>query len=196
MLARMLMHWIVFALLLMGAIPAQAQDGTVYRGFIWGVSMDDVRRYEWAPFFEQVGDSLVFVQELDGRRSLIQYDFNKDRLWRIKHEYVGLNYSTTDKVLDVVMEDKAMLTARFGQPVSENLAWKYPLYRNHPKFFTRAYASGHVKIEAEWQKGDTIARMYSMKGEEDFDLVYTLQSRSIGHDVERQRTYQSYQGLN
>lgn len=195
MLSRM-MPLMVFAMMLFAPLSAGAQIGTMYRGFIWGVGQDDVRAYEKAHFFEQVEDSLVFIEEVKGRRALIRYDFENDKLWRIKYEYVGLNYPTTDKVLDVVMEERANLAARFGDPVAENLVWKYSTFRNHPQLFSRAFARGHVTIQMEWQNDDTFVRLQSAKGEVDFDLFYTIENRAARSKIDSQKPFQLYQGLN
>lgn len=187
---------LMFITILAIAGTANAQIGTIFRGFIWGVGMDDVRAYEKGIFFEQVENSLVFLENKKGRRSLIRYDFNGDKLWRAKFEYVDLHYSTSQKVLDVVIDEQAKLTRRFGKPVAENLIWKNSRYRNHPKFFTRAYGSGDVTIQTEWQMDDTFVRLESFYSEGAYQLYYTLENRAAQREMDRERTFQFYESLN
>src|SRR5690606_24465127 len=114
---------------------AQAQPQGIVRGFIWGVGMEDVRRYEKGVFFEREGDSLYFLERSEGQDLSIRYDFVQNRLWRVQIDYIDLHYPTPQAVLNVVMDRQAALSRRFGKPDGEELIWHDTLYRNHPEFF-------------------------------------------------------------
>jgi hypothetical protein len=158
------------------ALPAQAR-GDVFRGFIWGVSPEDVRAYEKAVYYDD-RDGLSFFEDIDGARRIYRYDFRDDKLWRIRVSFMELHRPYTQQVLDMIADEQNRLERKYGKPVREGLVWTDNTYRRYGQLFKRAFAMGHVRIEADWQTADTAVQMRAYKGDPYYELQYTIENRA------------------
>lgn len=166
---------IIFMLVLVcGIAPAKAD---VFRGFIWGVSKDDVRAYEKAVYYDD-RDGLSFFEDINGTRRIYRYDFREDGLWRVRVNYMALHRPYTQEVLDIVADQQRSLSDKYGAPAREELVWMKNRYRRYSQLLSRAFAMGDVRIETDWQNADTLVRMRAYKGDPYYELQYVIEKRA------------------
>jgi hypothetical protein len=156
------------------AAPAMAQSA--YRNFIWGVSPQDVKKFEKAAFYKEENGSLYFLEMRNKTRVLLRYDFQDGKLWRARHEYVELFNSTPHNLLSNILAEEESLSKIYGSPVRQQLIWKDDLYKNYPQFWGRAYGSRDLRFETQWQKDDTQVVLESYRNANDpyYTLGYTV----------------------
>lgn len=172
-----------FFLMIALTLPALAADVPKGpRNFIWGVSPQDVRTFEKAIFYQEKDNALEFLEDKKGRRILIRYEFLENKLWKISMEYVELYDVDYATMFDLVMAEQADLASVYGKPTNEELAWKSKKYKNHPKFWGRAFGYGDLKIVTEWQTKDSLARLTAYRDKNNgafYHLGYTIEDGSI-----------------
>ena len=169
------MRFVIIALAVLVGTSMQAKaDG--FRGFIWGVSPEDVRAYEKAVYYDD-RDGLSFFEDVDGTRRIYRYDFRNDKLWRVRVSYMELHRPYTRQILDIVADAQNQLEVKYGKPVREGLVWTDNRYRRYGQLFDRAFAMGHVRIEADWQTKDTAVEMRAYKGDPYYELRYIIENR-------------------
>lgn len=167
---------ILFLLALIVAIPAMAQSAPApFRGFIWGVSPEDVRHFEKAIFYKEDKGSLLFLDQPDEFRRLIRYDFDGGKLWRARYDYVELTLPNSAAVMDRVADLERELTSQYGKPSKQELIWKNRLYANYPQFWARSFLSGDLKFRTEWDFGDTKIVLQSFHDDLYYQLFYTAE---------------------
>ena len=167
---RRLTVLIFFAVLMVCfAASAKAAD---FRGFIWGVSKEDVRKYERAIFYKEEGDSLYFLLQPDYFRRLIRYDFKDGKLFRARYEYVEL---FTPQSLDIIaryldLKDKVSKEYKM-QPV-EDLEWRDKTYANYPQYWPNAFMGRDLIFRATWAFGNTRVLMETYHEKTYYQLYY------------------------
>lgn len=180
----------ILILLTILLMPLSAQAAGVYRNFVWGVSPQDVRTFEKAIFYKQDDTSLFFLEEKDGRRTLIRYDFKDDKLWRIRFDYVELYTPKSLVVFDLVMAEQDGLTKLFGPPAKEDLIWADKKYRDFPKFWHRALAYEHLTIVSEWKNEQSLVRFEAFHNKKGsfYTIGYTIEDAAAAAKLEAAKT--------
>ncbi len=172
------MRRIMFILLLVlgagfaGGAQAASFD---FRNFIWGVSQEDVLRFETAPFYKQEAGSVFFLEQPDGFRRLIRYDFDSNQLVRAKMEYQDLTLPDGQDILDLYVDEKTHLTKDYGTPPHEEMIWRDKTYANFPKFWARALLSGDLRITSTWILGGTKVTLQTYHDGDFYKLFYTAE---------------------
>lgn len=173
---------LVLTVLLALPASAMAQGKPVFRNFIWGVSPQDVRKFETAMYYDDK-DGLTFFEDTAIGRVIYRYDFRDDKLWRIRKEYMQFDRPTTKAVLDIVSDEKAKLEKKYGKPVRDDLFWIDRSWRRYGPYFERAFAMGKVRIEAEWQVEDTGILMKSYHSDPFFELTTTYENKTASEEA-------------
>ena len=144
----------LIALMLVAAPQALAAGKTmVYRNFIWGVSKEDVRRYEKAVFYKEEGNSLYFLLKPDRFRRMIRYDFKGDKLTGIRFEVVEYREAISGNVVNMFYDVEKELTGFYGPPKSEAF-WKNKRYQKYPAYWGRPLYSGDLRLKNSWNLPD------------------------------------------
>jgi hypothetical protein len=177
---------LLFIFVLLMSFPAYAD---VYRGFIWGNSMDDIRRYEKAAFFDEHDNSLFFTEGKGRDRILIRYDFRQDRLWRIKTEYLRPHEPRPQLVMDRVIDLQQTFSRTFGKPVSDDLVWKRNAYRRYPELLPEAFSMGDVRIRTIWENKDTRVQLESTRNNMQYEIFYALMDLRIARRQDSGKTF-------
>lgn len=136
--------------------PAAAQDA-LFRGFIWGATKEDVRKFETAPFYKDEGDQLFFVEEKEAFRPLITYTFQDGRLIAAKYELQEFHEPNPENVLNRLSDTQASLKKLYGQPISEEMIWRTRTYQYLPRFWGRALYQGSLWFRTLWRNEYTQA---------------------------------------
>lgn len=173
---------LIFGLLF--SLPAGAE--VMYRNFIWGVKAQDVREFERAAFYKEEGGSLYFIEDKADRRTNIRYDFYEGKLWRVRFDYFELSEPDPQEILNLIMAEQQELTKLYGKPTSEELLWKKKKYRDHPKFWFRAFGGRDLTIRNEWKDDNTLVAMESFRNRDDqfYTLGYTIEDVEVAAKLE------------
>ena len=159
--------------------PAMAQEDTVtkevvisdkmrerildeahVRGVVWGLPSAVVREGEKGTFVEEgENGALFFVDEIDGIRYSITYEFDDDKLYRAQIFSEKNFYSPQERVEDMI-EMKQYLDARFGEPISEDFEWKNDRDKKFPDHWGWSVFNGSLIITIKWQDEETAAMAY------------------------------------
>ena len=189
----------IFLSLTILASPAMAQDGPaapgllrqqdvgapglppdgVFRNFIWGVSMQDVREFESANIMEEGENRLVFIEKPDNVTRLVTYDFIKNRLWRTKYEYVELHSPDTQSVMDVFVGVQTELSRQFGAPVRQETFWQDDRFKYYPQFWNWALVSGHLRFRTLWETANTRVVLQFYRDDAYYRLFYTMEDMRV-----------------
>lgn len=173
------MNRILLAILLfLAAVPVSARAAgqqIVYRNFIWGVSKEDVRKYETAAFYKEEGDSLYFLYQPDFFRRLIRYDFKDDKLVGVRHEVVELNLPNSSRIVDMAYEEQKNLTDLFGEPSAKDFFWKNRRYEKHPDYWGRALYSRDLRIRITWLPPGAKVVMEAFYDGMQYQIYYTIE---------------------
>lgn len=174
---------------------ARAQDVSVFipdfngtadfRGFVWGVGKEDVKRYEKAVFYEEKEDVLSFLERPSKKdyRRLIRYNFEKNKLVRASYEFQELIPPSPEPAVDLYEAMKAAVIRVKGKPLKEEFIWGDRLYAYYPQFWGRALRAGDLRIKSTWGAGG-VARSELMLGFKTpyYTLVYTAWQEGSGKD--------------
>ncbi len=151
-------------------------DTDIYRGFVWGVSKQDVRKFEkGVTFYEETDDTLSFLSlPPDGFRRKITYHFINDKLAQVQFEYVELNLPDSQRILNMFGDEEHLLTKKYGKPLKEEAFWKDRLYEKHPDYWGRALYSEDLKLRVEWLVKDTNVVLVGYYDGNYYQILYTV----------------------
>lgn len=179
---------VILALLVM-PLPAKAEG--VFRDFVWGVSKEDVRRFETAVFYKEEGETLVFLlkpirTEMLQIRPLITYEFKDGGLIAARFEYSELHQPNPQSIVDLYTKHQAELTAQWGESLGEEIVWKDEYYKQFPQFWSRAVRSGDLTFRTRWETPDTNAELRLFHDGLYYRLFYTLAKKTAAKDPTRE----------
>lgn len=174
---------------------AQAQEASVFipdfkagadfRGFVWGVGKEDVKRYESAVFYEEKDNQISFLEKPSRKdyRRLIRYNFEKNKLVRASYEFQELIPPSPEPAVDLYEAMKAAVIRAKGKPLKEEFIWGDRLYAYYPQFWGRALRAGDLKIKSTWGVGGA-PRSELMLGFKTpyYTLVYTAWQEGSSKD--------------
>lgn len=145
------------------------------RGFVWGVSPADVKKYETVALFDKVDDALFFIDDLHGIKTLISYEFRNDRLWRVTFDMQKDDYPVPQKILEDYMTFQAEITNKVGAPTDEKMIWSRNYYKDKPNRWGLAVYNGDLTLETIWWSNTT--KIEQRLGAKDYDynfkIIYT-----------------------
>ncbi len=163
-----------------GAQSVSTQPLGVFRDFIWGVSEEDVRRYETAIFHRKEGNSLLFLLPRDKKfipslKPMLKYDFKDGLLVSATYDYFELESPDPQRILDLFSKHQYDLTQQFGKPAKEEFSWKNERYKKYPQFWARALYARDLWFKTTWVQGDTevILQTYNQPDGQGYKLFYT-----------------------
>ncbi len=85
---------------------------------------------------------------------LVAYRFAEGHLARGTY-VLDEGYTNRNRYLDTYASFKAALTAKYGRPITDEVAWTNDLYRYNAADHGLAVGMGHVLLDAKWQTEDT-----------------------------------------
>jgi len=165
------------------AAPASADDGGIFRNFVWGVSKADVRQYETAVFYKEEGNSLFFLLKPDDYRRQIRYDFKNGGLSAARYEYVEFTPPTPDVVFRAFYDEEAALKVKFGDPAREDFNFRDKTYKNYPQFWGRSLLGEDLQIRIEWVTQGTRIELRCYHAGEAYQLYYTMEPDAPPGDI-------------
>jgi hypothetical protein len=153
-------------LLLMYASPAMAQEMPV-RGFIWGLPKEVIKENERGTFVEssddqqtdRAGDTLFFIDKIRGLYSSIGYEFQNNKLWRVRI-FIEKKYFEPSDRLDDLLTIQADLNARFGIPVAQEMKWVDKREMNYPDSWGWAIFRSELFMTSIWRDEYTEVTAY------------------------------------
>lgn len=157
----------------------EPMPGTDVRWFIWGVPPDDVIKYEKVILFEEVDGTLFFVDEIGGIKTLISYEFDHGKLWRVTYDFQKQDYPDPQKIIDDYVAMEILLNKRYGEPKKKTAIWNNDYYKDKHNRWGLAVYNGELELGMLWQDARTDAIM-TLKAEDyqyKFRIVHT--SRAI-----------------
>lgn len=125
-----------------------------FRNARWGMTMSEVRASETACSLRVVGDDgtdLIGSTSLAGYFAMVGYEF--DRAGRLVKGIYVLDemHTEANRYLDDFDDLKALLTAKYGEPVSDYPIWKNELFKNQRTSWGLAAQMGHVTFGSIWE---------------------------------------------
>jgi len=168
------------------SFPAQSSpmNDDFFRGLVWGLSKQDVRGFEKAALFSEDEASLTYT-EADQRDAfaVIGYAFEQGKLWQITWGLSGYHTPTPDEAFNRALDLQNALTRVFGAPKEQQVVWGDPLYKNHPKFWPRAFGMGDITLKSTWQKDETRVHFNAQYDGIFYQISYTLEKIGAGPQV-------------
>ncbi len=160
-------------LLILIAAPAHAEG--IFRGFVWGVTKQDVRQFEKAAPYKSEENRLVFLEKPDRFRRMITYDFQDGKLIGAKYEYLEFHYPRAGQVLNDYVDLKNSLSKIYGDAPQEEMIWKDRSYKNYPEFWSRALLSGDLKFRTTWKLKKTQIVLECYRWGDNYKMFYTVE---------------------
>ncbi len=129
---------------------AKASD---FRGFVWGVSRQDVKKYETAIFYKEEAEYIYFIEQPSKNdfRRLIRYEFLDNKLIAARYSYEELTTPNPDDIVDFYERFKKKISLSKGSAQDEKFIWRNRIYQRFPEMWNGAIRSGDLKIEAYWR---------------------------------------------
>lgn len=157
----------------------EPMPGTDVRWFIWGVPPDDVIKYEKVVLFQEMEGALFFVDEINGIKTLITYEFDHGRLWRVTYDFQKQDYPEPQKIIDDYVSMEILLSQRYGDPVKKTTLWKDDYYKDKHNRWGLAVYNGHLELGMLWQDERTDAIMTLKAEDYDYKFRVVHTSRAI-----------------
>lgn len=199
--------YLAFIALMVLSAPATAQDpstyvptpmsqtdllqepmpGTDVRWFIWGVPSADVIKYERVVLFEEVDGTLFFVDEIKGIKTLISYEFDQGRLWRVTYDFQKEDYPDPQVIITEYVTMEIMLSERYGAPLKKTTLWKDDYYQDKHNRWGLAVYNGHLELGMLWQNDRTDAIMTLRAEDYDYKFRIVHTSRAIAAEREERK---------
>ncbi len=141
---------LTYIALILFSFPAHAEEGYV-RGFIWGIGKEDVKKFERVVLFEELENTLFFIDEWDGVKTLIGYEFWEDQLIRASISFQKENYPNPSDAIAFYVAREFDLNDALGSKGEQEVIWKDYHYENMPNHFPLAVLNGHVDLVTRWE---------------------------------------------
>jgi len=122
----------------------------VVRGFLWGLSKQFITDNEIGTFVGEDNDILFFLDNVLGLRSTIGYEFQDDKLLRVRI-FNERNYLKQQDRIEDLLAYQSILEERYGEPRTENFTWRSEYEKNFPQNWGWAVYRGNLDIEILWQ---------------------------------------------
>ncbi|MEM6780378.1 MAG: hypothetical protein AAF569_00785 [Pseudomonadota bacterium] len=165
--------------------PAFAQDAQTEdtfvgdaRGLVWGLSQDDIKRYEQSEFLGPFENALSYKGQDFGKDAFITYYFFDNKLGRIIVEYDYLRANPQDYLNDYI-EFQSQLTELYGDPSSDDIVWRNDIYRNDPERWGIGVMMGGVQFSSLWSTPTSIIRMTLRGDKMKAELETTYVSKTV-----------------
>ena len=150
---------LVFAIIMSISVHSMAVDAQgIVRGFVWGVSLEDVKNFETARLLETYEGALFYRDTIEKRDVLISYEFADNKLWRVRLDYQD-DYSDPQEYIRLLLDLQMMLEGRFGQATKENFLWHNDRERNFPQHWGHAVLRRDLDITIFWDLPETHVRI-------------------------------------
>lgn len=149
------------------------------RGFIWGVTPEDVKHFERVVLFDEIENTLFFIDEINGIKTLISYEFIDGKLWRVVMDMQKDDYPDPQEIVKDFVRFQVGLNKRYGEMTSTKLDWSNDYYKDKPDYWGLAVYNGHLKMRMDWQSGKTDVSMTLGAEDYDYDFKMTFTSRAI-----------------
>lgn len=130
----------------------------VVRGFLWGLPQIAILDNEKGTLISDEGDLIFYLDNVLGARSVIGYEFNDDKLWRVKI-FNERKYSVPQDRIEALLSYQKILEARYGEPLDEQFMWRSEYEKNHPDNWGWAVYRGNLAIKILWQTEDSIVTL-------------------------------------
>ena len=163
-----------------------AEAATDIRGFVWGVTKEEVRRFEKATFYKEEGDSLFFLEQPDYFRRMVRYDFREGKLFRMRYEYLEFFMPEANDVIGRYIDLKHSLEEKYKTPAKDEMVWKDKTYLRFPQYWPRAFMRRDLAFRSVWEFPDTRIVMETYHEDAPYKLYYEAEQVSArSKDVER-----------
>lgn len=139
------------------AVPVMDEivPGTDVRGFIWGVPSEDVIKYERVVLFERHDNQLLFIDKINGVKTLISYEFYNNKLWRVTFDSLKDDYSNPQDLIDNFVRMSILLNKQYGEAIDKKEIWANDYYKNKHNRWGLAVLNDYLKLQMKWQTSRT-----------------------------------------
>ena len=141
------------------ADDSEILDEAHVRGFIWGLPSSIIKQEEKSIFVEKDDDTLFYVDNIRGIRSSINYEFDNDKLSRVRI-FSEKKYTVPQNRFEDLVKIKRDLVKRFGEPLTENFEWKDEQSKKYPKEWGWAVYRGQLIVTIQWKDAETDVTLY------------------------------------
>jgi len=130
--------------------PAKVVDGApIFRGMLWGMTKAQVKAAEKASLVYEDTDLLIFSDKQYGMPCNIIYLFFDDYLY-VSSMTIDVELTDYLPYIQAFNSNKAELTAKYGNPTTDQVKWTNNKYKNDPAQWGTALKEGHVSFYCEW----------------------------------------------
>lgn len=134
-------------------------DQADIRGFIWGLPRSIIKEGEESVFVEESEGVLFFVDTIRKIKSSITYEFEEDRLHRVRIFNEKKYPDPQDRMQDFV-KIKRDLVNRFGEPKEEKFQWLKDTDKKYPESWGWAVYRGELLITLTWENERSFVSAY------------------------------------
>ncbi len=163
------------------AMPPVAKSSD-FRGFVWGVSKAEVRKYEKAAFYQEKGDRLYFLEHPSKKDVMrkIRYDFTGDILTSARYEFEDLHFTSPNQAVDFYDDVRRHISKIKGPFEKEEFIWRDPTYKRYPQFWPRAVRMGDLVMKTFWSGANATDMSLTLRYERPYFALVFEASRAGG----------------
>lgn len=170
---------IVFAVL-MGGISFSHAQTTDFRGFTWGNPLDKIQADEIAQLLFKVSNNEIEYKDvLGGSDCDVVYIFNDNDKLTSGMYIFSKKYSNPQLYLQDYNKFKALLTEKYGKPVSDKENWANKTSVAEKHNYGQAVADGNLSLSAVWNTGRSVIKIVLLTTNDkriSLQIHYTAQS--------------------
>jgi len=169
--------------------PAAAQENPgEARGFIWGVTKEDVREYAPGMYFDTHENALFFLEDiLEDVRTIVTYEFTEEgSLWRVRMD-VEERYTRPQSAVEDFFAYLKEMEETYGPPTAEDYDWTDPEDQKYPEEWGWIVYAGDLTIRYFWQTPETEIIMTLQGGDLDSEFFVTYTSKAVAQKMEQQK---------
>ena len=166
--------------LMIGVISISNAQSTDFRGFTWGNALDKVQADEKAHFlFKEGNDELEYKDILGGSDCDVVYIFNDNDKLTSGMYIFSKKYSNPQLYLQDYNKFKALLTEKYGKPLSDKENWLNKTTVAEKHNYGQAVADGNLSLNAVWNTGRSLIKIVLLTTNDkrpSLQIHYTAQS--------------------
>jgi hypothetical protein len=145
---------------MIGGISISRAQVADFRGFTWGNPLDKVQTDEKAQFlFKVSNDEIEYKDVLGGSDCDVVYIFNDNDKLTSGMYIFSKKYSNPELYLQDYNKFKALLTEKYGKPLTDKESWLNKITAAEKHNYGQAVADGNLSLNAIWNTDRSVIKI-------------------------------------
>lgn len=165
---------------------AQGSEDYTFRNTRWGMTMDEVIKREGEPDYHPEDEVYLGPEnflgydgvKFGGLSAYLGYSFAEGKLVGGMYDF-WKKYEDENKYIENFEKIRKFLTERYGRPEFEKEIWNRDRYKDEPRKYGAAVASGDLEYYVKWEKAKTEILMVLLSEDGEIDHTVSYYSKEF-----------------